>query len=173
MTLALPRRTNIPRPMKKDPKHTSDRVFNDLACSITFGTEIVQVNMSLSFLWAKFTRYYHIIHVFFPFPYIIHFAPAMPLFLRRQWYPTPYSIHHQISVKPCFLLYCVLCQNTRVCRRPRHCITSECVQYCQIYIWSSYTSFFAFQLNGMWNKILLNTIMTAAYMCCYEWKLMP
>ena len=39
MTLALPRRTNIPRPTKKDPKGTPDHVFNDLACSITFGTE--------------------------------------------------------------------------------------------------------------------------------------
>ena len=42
MMLPLPHRTNIPRPMKKDPKDTTDRVFNDLACSITFGTEGVQ-----------------------------------------------------------------------------------------------------------------------------------
>ena len=68
------------------------------------------------------------------------------------------------------LLFCILCAvpNTQV-HSPRHCIRSECVQYCQIHIWSSNTSFFAFQLNEMWNKILLNTIMTAANMCCL-WK---
>ena len=44
MTLALPRRTNIPRPTKKDPKDTPDRVFNDLARSITFRTEGVLRN---------------------------------------------------------------------------------------------------------------------------------
>ena len=43
MALALPHRTNIARPTKKDPKDTPDRVFNDLACSITFGTEGVDI----------------------------------------------------------------------------------------------------------------------------------
>jgi hypothetical protein len=31
MTLAVPQRTNIPRPTKKDPKDTPDHVFNKLA----------------------------------------------------------------------------------------------------------------------------------------------
>ena len=31
MTLAVPRRTNIPRPTKKDPKDTLERAFNKLA----------------------------------------------------------------------------------------------------------------------------------------------
>ena len=39
MTLALSRRTNIPRSTKKDPKDTPDRVFKNIDCSITFGTE--------------------------------------------------------------------------------------------------------------------------------------
>ena len=38
MTLALLRRTNIPRSTKKDPKDTIDRVFfKNIDCSITFG----------------------------------------------------------------------------------------------------------------------------------------
>jgi hypothetical protein len=42
MTLALPLRTNIPRPTKKDPKDTPDRVFKNIDCSITFWTEGVR-----------------------------------------------------------------------------------------------------------------------------------
>jgi hypothetical protein len=39
MTQAVPRRTNIPRPKKKDPKDTPDRVFNKLAWGNHYGTE--------------------------------------------------------------------------------------------------------------------------------------
>jgi hypothetical protein len=39
MTLTLPLRTNIPRPTKKDPNDTPDRVFKNIECSITFWTE--------------------------------------------------------------------------------------------------------------------------------------
>jgi hypothetical protein len=38
-TLALPPRTNIPRPTKKNPKDTPDRAFNKLAWYHFYGTE--------------------------------------------------------------------------------------------------------------------------------------
>ena len=38
-TLALPPRTNIPRPTKKNPKDTPNRVFNKLAWHQNYGTE--------------------------------------------------------------------------------------------------------------------------------------
>ena len=41
-TLAFPPRTNIPRPTKKNPKDTPDRVFNKLAWGFFFRTEGVQ-----------------------------------------------------------------------------------------------------------------------------------
>ena len=37
MMLAVPRRTNIPRPTKKDPKDTLERAFNKLAWGFFFG----------------------------------------------------------------------------------------------------------------------------------------
>ena len=40
-TLALPPRTNIPRPTKKNPKDTPDRAFNKLAWHNFFGTEYI------------------------------------------------------------------------------------------------------------------------------------
>ena len=39
MTLAVPRRTNVPRPTRKDPKDTPDRAFNKLAWGNHYGTE--------------------------------------------------------------------------------------------------------------------------------------
>ena len=39
MTLAVPRRTNIPRPTKKDPQDTPDRVFDKIAWGFFYGTE--------------------------------------------------------------------------------------------------------------------------------------
>jgi hypothetical protein len=39
MTLALPPRTNIPRPTKKDPKDTPNRVFNKIDWDQINGTE--------------------------------------------------------------------------------------------------------------------------------------
>jgi hypothetical protein len=42
MTLAVPLRTNIPRPTKKDSKDTPDRVFNKLAWGFFYRTEGVQ-----------------------------------------------------------------------------------------------------------------------------------
>ena len=42
MTLAGPRRTNVPRPTWKDPKDTPDRAFNKLAWGNHYGTEGVQ-----------------------------------------------------------------------------------------------------------------------------------
>jgi hypothetical protein len=47
MTLAVPRRTNIPRPTKKDPKDTPDRVFNKLVWVNHYGTEGVCRKMSV------------------------------------------------------------------------------------------------------------------------------
>jgi hypothetical protein len=47
MTLALPRRTNVPRSMKKDPKDIPDRAFKNIECSITFGTEGVLLYSTL------------------------------------------------------------------------------------------------------------------------------
>jgi hypothetical protein len=44
MTLALPPRTNIPRPTKKYPKDTPNRVFNKLAWHQIYGTEGVGVD---------------------------------------------------------------------------------------------------------------------------------
>ena len=38
-TLALPPRTNMLRPTKKDPKDTPNRVFNKLAWHQIYGTE--------------------------------------------------------------------------------------------------------------------------------------
>ena len=38
-TLALPPRTNIPRPTKKNPKDTPNRVFNKLVWHQNYGTE--------------------------------------------------------------------------------------------------------------------------------------
>ena len=43
MTLAVPRRTNVPRPTRKDPKDTPDRAFNKLAWGNHYGTEGVQI----------------------------------------------------------------------------------------------------------------------------------
>ena len=39
MTLAVPRRTNVPGPTRKDPKDTPDRAFNKLAWGNHYGTE--------------------------------------------------------------------------------------------------------------------------------------
>ena len=39
MTLAVPQRTNVPRPTRKDPKDTPDRAFNKLAWGNHYGTE--------------------------------------------------------------------------------------------------------------------------------------
>ena len=39
MTLALPPRTNIPRPTKKNPKDTLNRVFNRIGWDQINGTE--------------------------------------------------------------------------------------------------------------------------------------
>ena len=47
MTLAVPRRTNIPRPTKKDPKDTPDRAFNKLAWGNHYGTEGVLCKVGL------------------------------------------------------------------------------------------------------------------------------
>ena len=46
MTLAVPRRTNVPRPTRKDPKDTPDRVFNKIAWGFLYGTEGVQYNVN-------------------------------------------------------------------------------------------------------------------------------
>ena len=48
MTLAVPRRKNIPRPTKKDPKDTPDRVFNKIAWGFFYGTEGVVNFVSIS-----------------------------------------------------------------------------------------------------------------------------
>ena len=46
MTLAVPQRTNIPRPTKKDPKDTPDRVFSKIAWGFFYWTEGVHPNNS-------------------------------------------------------------------------------------------------------------------------------
>ena len=43
MTLAVPRRTNVPRPTRKEPKDTPDRAFNKLAWGNHHWTEGVHV----------------------------------------------------------------------------------------------------------------------------------
>ena len=47
MTLALPPRTNIPRPTKKNPKDTPNRVFNKIDWDQINGTEGVPVSTSM------------------------------------------------------------------------------------------------------------------------------
>ena len=47
-TLALPSRTNIPRPTKKNPKDTPNRVFNKLAWHQNYGTEGVVLTAPLT-----------------------------------------------------------------------------------------------------------------------------
>ena len=56
MTLAVPRRTNVPRPTRKDAKDTPDRVFKNIDCSITFGTEGVLHNLELMYSGARSTK---------------------------------------------------------------------------------------------------------------------
>ena len=74
----------------------------------------------------------------------------------------------KVRVKSCFV-YCVLCQHSRVCH-PHHRSTRDCVHYCRIYIRPSNTSLQCISIEWNAKKILLNTIMTAAYMCCL-WKI--
>ena len=49
-TLALPQCTNIPRPTKKNPKDTPNRVFNKLAWHQNYGTEGVYTSSAVSII---------------------------------------------------------------------------------------------------------------------------
>ena len=64
MTLAVPRRTNVPRPTRKDPKDTPDRAFNKLAWGNHYWTEGVHgfstTMLRLSGFLNKLTNHYFI-----------------------------------------------------------------------------------------------------------------
>ena len=56
MTLAVPRRTNVPRRTRKDPKDTPDRAFTKLAWGNHYWTEGVHCGTCIN-VWSCFPFY--------------------------------------------------------------------------------------------------------------------